>query len=717
MNEFDERKKDLIQEHENLIKGLKEIEEICDDTDNIKSLKDKYSHSLKHNLERLKQEKFSMAFIGERSSGKSTLINALINKEEQLPSKTGATTAVITKIRHGERDFLEIYFKNKKELKKEMKRIKNSLEEIEMFKYVLENKEMLNEFLESEEFDKILEMIDLGDSQNRGIAKELTNKLEYLSEFLKEDEIDKKEDTLESIENYVVENFDGKTFNKETLRVREVIMNLSTLDIPNNIELVDLPGLGTMYKHHTELSLKYAKEAHTFAFLTKAAFDSGDFINDFLPVVKGVNLEKAFWIYTACESKSKEVLEKDISEVKNSLYSNGININKIYPTSAIKYFNNEEPKYKLDIDNLREDILDYLNNNARKDFYDELSYNLKKLKDEIKKIEDVQDYYAKSNQLKNEGFEEKFKKEEAEKRVDELINGYSKIVTSTFNAVADKLEDVDVWNEKNKKNIMETLSDTLNNPKVQEGIKKYSIEYRRMNHEGEFHKSQGSGIYRNRIIEHIDNNVRFNNLIQKNIKVIIEEEVEGELAKILHEKLLSLDSLKDTSYENQIKNILNNLEISKSINNSIDNSLDDYDNYIEFINDNLYKVILNHNLNEKDSSELNKIVKEKLDYSCSLKKGSKDAEILGDAVIFYKASMNNYLLQLNETINEDVSRGAYNSLFDVKNKLEKILDKNQQISIYEEIKENLDIKETLGNYVEKFEKMEIIINSIYGERL
>lgn len=60
---------------------------------------------------KLKEDKFQVLIMGEFSTGKSTLLNALLG-EQALPMKTTPATAIITRIRYGEKPKVELFYRN-----------------------------------------------------------------------------------------------------------------------------------------------------------------------------------------------------------------------------------------------------------------------------------------------------------------------------------------------------------------------------------------------------------------------------------------------------------------------------------------------------------------------------------------------------------------------------------------------------------------------------
>lgn len=107
--EYDER-------HKKFIEKLERSDLICGDILGLDDIsggeRSKISELQKKNeriLKKLKNQEFSVAVVGLESSGKSTVLNALMNMIA-LPDDTGRCTFTTTTIRAGSRDYAEVFF-------------------------------------------------------------------------------------------------------------------------------------------------------------------------------------------------------------------------------------------------------------------------------------------------------------------------------------------------------------------------------------------------------------------------------------------------------------------------------------------------------------------------------------------------------------------------------------------------------------------------------
>lgn len=710
INNMLQRKEKLIGNHENLIRDIEQLEKICLDKEKMKLIKEQYYPQLKNNLLKLKKDMFSLAFIGMKSAGKSTLINSLIDRKDLLPEAAKATTATITKIRRRDEDGIHVKFKDNKELKDDLNKIKKLIEDISYFKYNKDNLNELKKMIQDEKFDELISLIKSNDeiAEKEAILR-LLERFKIINSFIGNETIKSKEDSLDSIKNYVVESLDGAQLNPNSLRVKEVIIYLNSLELPEDIELVDLPGLGSEYKHHNEISLNYSETAHAFAVLGRGSFDDYDFANDFLTRVSSENLKKAFWIFTHSDSKSKNEIENETIEAKAYLSNKGIFVDEIYSTSAKKYFENED-KHIDEIDDLREKILKYLNNDVKDEFYSSLENTLVIVKNHIMKLNDFIEYLNIKEQIETSDFKDNFLNNEAKKRSTFLIKEYKELIESTFSDISNLLDDIDVWSDSNKEDILNKLSFEIQKEETLKKIMSYSRDYRKLINNGELMDSQSFGIYENRIIEHIDNVVRFNNIIKERINSLLKKQIQQLLIETLEAKIYSLKELQETKYINEINQILDGFDVSQAITSTIDNSFDDYDDYICFINDEIFKIVIDNIKHNKDTQTLKSLLKENLNYEITLKNNFKDRELVNEGLIFYQKSMENYLKNLNYTINKNVKRTTENTLSSIRTNLMRVI--KEQIDIYDEIKSKIDITEAFGLYQEKAKILDLIYKSI-----
>lgn len=202
----------------------------------------------------LQNPEFPVAFLGNFSAGKSTIINALI-LQDLLPEGVTSTTAVPTIIKKGTEDKGIIHFmtlqsarKLRAELLTEIKKVLGKVPDGSPDPDMDSNN--LGQYFQ--ELDRIRS--DYESTNNTNYNTEYRDKLEKLLKNWKQCVGKSKEINLSDLQKYVTEGFEY------TLFVDKIEIYLSTLKIPSNMTLVDLPGMGVKNKRHVEFTKNYVKD-------------------------------------------------------------------------------------------------------------------------------------------------------------------------------------------------------------------------------------------------------------------------------------------------------------------------------------------------------------------------------------------------------------------------------------------------------------------------
>lgn len=202
---------------------------------------------------RLKNPEFPVAFLGNFSAGKSTIINALI-VQDLLPEGATSTTAVPTIIKQGTEDkglirFMTLQSAQKlraellTEIKKVLKKVPSGPLDPDMDTNKLEHY--------FRELDQIKSEYE--SQYDTKYDTEYRNKLETLLTNWKKFVGKSEKIELSELQKYVTEGFE------HTLFVDTIEIHLSTLKIPSNMTLVDLPGIGVKNKRHVEFTKNYVE--------------------------------------------------------------------------------------------------------------------------------------------------------------------------------------------------------------------------------------------------------------------------------------------------------------------------------------------------------------------------------------------------------------------------------------------------------------------------
>jgi GTPase Era involved in 16S rRNA processing/exonuclease VII small subunit len=307
-------------------------------------------------IHRLNSGEFPVAFLGSYSAGKSTIINGIIGREV-LPEATKSTTAFPTIIRKGSKDKASVYY-----IDEDTKMsVWNQLSK-EIGLKIDKNLQLQPEEKIATHLQRIEAAINEYESNGTKIdrtAFEKSKKL--LSGWGNQDYKKTKEITLEQLNQYV----EG---HQDSIYIDSIEVFLKNIDIPDDIVLVDLPGLGVDNQRHVEFTKQYIRDkakAFVVCMKPKSLLDGEEIT--FLDETSRNNptiLQRAFWIVnqwdTLNEQQRKE--EEETFQEKVGNYNFNINNDRYFKVSALNYLilkcvANEtilqQPKLKNHLSNLK----------------------------------------------------------------------------------------------------------------------------------------------------------------------------------------------------------------------------------------------------------------------------------------------------------------------------------------------------------------------------
>ena len=187
-------------------------------------------------VERCKEPEFHIAFVGTIKAGKSTLINALLGRNLASTSVT-PETAVLTKFRHSESDYVKVTFYT------------------------------------SDEWAQLWNSI----SNNADIFKQEYASLNGESEKTKwlDHHVIRTNVSSESIEDEIERWTSSK--HVEHYFVKEVEIGLSEFQMPEQVVFVDTPGLDDAVKYRSDVTRNYIDRANAvFACVRSDALTGGE---------------------------------------------------------------------------------------------------------------------------------------------------------------------------------------------------------------------------------------------------------------------------------------------------------------------------------------------------------------------------------------------------------------------------------------------------------
>lgn len=181
---------------------------------------DKYVSKVKNPL-------YQIAIVGAIKAGKSSLINALL-EEEIVSVDVTPETATLTKFRYSEKNFLNVKFYSKAEWEK----IWN---ETNSQRHKAQGENYLNEY--------------------KNLRAE-----EVKSKYLDRENIYLEFNTIGEIKSEIEKWTSSK--HREHFFVKELEIGLNKLSLPEQVCLVDTPGLGDISKYRSDITNRYIESAN-----------------------------------------------------------------------------------------------------------------------------------------------------------------------------------------------------------------------------------------------------------------------------------------------------------------------------------------------------------------------------------------------------------------------------------------------------------------------
>jgi hypothetical protein len=283
-------------------------------------------------LERLNSPEFPVAFLGAFSAGKSTIINAVLG-DDILPQATKSFTAIPTLIRKGGSNRAVIHYLSEnareelknlyvEELSKELHKSRDA--------YVYTSK---IELLQTLERDIEHHKSQFGSFNKQKFFDELKSLIEGWSKLIGTE----KEIALAELPNYVTEDY------KDVLFVDKAEVYLTDVKIPENVVLVDLPGLGVVNPRHRKVTKSYVEnDAKAFVIAMKVFHllegEEIELLAEIHSQRKRV-LQRAFWVINQWDVLSGRQKKEELLNFEQKIEHYGFRIvkNRVFHVSALNY--------------------------------------------------------------------------------------------------------------------------------------------------------------------------------------------------------------------------------------------------------------------------------------------------------------------------------------------------------------------------------------------
>lgn len=283
-------------------------------------------------VERLRSPEFPVAFLGAFSAGKSTIINAVLG-DDILPQATKSLTAIPTLIRKGKTNKAIISYLTEaeraelkdlylEELSKELRTSADAYKSLgktevlaRLSSDIERQKVQYGSFNKQKFFDELKVLIEGWDTL-LGATKEIS---------------------LEELPNYVTEDY------ADVLFVNQAELYLADVSIPENIVLVDLPGLGVVNPRHRKVTKTYVEnDAKAFVIAMKVFHllegEEIELLAEIHSQRKRV-LQKAFWVINQWDVLSAKQKKEEIQNFEQKIDHYGFQISRdrVFKVSALNY--------------------------------------------------------------------------------------------------------------------------------------------------------------------------------------------------------------------------------------------------------------------------------------------------------------------------------------------------------------------------------------------
>lgn len=283
-------------------------------------------------LERLKSPEFPVAFLGAFSAGKSTIINAVLG-DDILPQATKSLTAIPTLIRKGRSNKAVISYLTEHE-RAELKDL--YLEELS--KELRTNPEAYRSLGKAELLARLGSDIERQRAQYGSFNKQkFFDELKALIEGWDRLSGATKEITLDELPNYVTEDY------ADVLFVNQAEIYLTDVNIPDNVVLVDLPGLGVVNPRHRKVTKTYVEnDAKAFVIAMKVFHllegEEIELLAEIHSQRKRV-LQRAFWVINQWDVLSAKQKKEELANFDQKIEHYGFQITKdrVFKVSALNY--------------------------------------------------------------------------------------------------------------------------------------------------------------------------------------------------------------------------------------------------------------------------------------------------------------------------------------------------------------------------------------------
>jgi GTPase Era involved in 16S rRNA processing len=252
---------------------------------------------------RLRNPDLTIAFVGGFSAGKSSLVNAFLGRY-LLPESTKVTTAVPTFVRSTSGpEGAELHYLNEAEVERLG----------ELYRAEIAKRFKLPE-LETAPYSTLMEKVEPL-AKTGGLGGRLVEQFRVYQDQRRTRQVDARGRVVQAT---IAEAQDKIRDETEALFLDRVVINVKASQLPEDIVLVDLPGISVPNPRHREITFRFVKdEAHALVFVLNATqlFNADE--TEIVELVRSGEsriAEKTFWVLNRWDSLSPEQQRQTITD-------------------------------------------------------------------------------------------------------------------------------------------------------------------------------------------------------------------------------------------------------------------------------------------------------------------------------------------------------------------------------------------------------------------
>jgi hypothetical protein len=256
---------------------------------------------------RLRNPDLTIAFVGGFSAGKSSLVNAFLGRY-LLPESTKVTTAVPTFVRTtSDPETAELHYLNEPEVEKLGDLYRTEIASL------FQMPELANA-----PYSTLLAKVKPLATEGRG--RRLVDQFQVYQEQRRVRQVDPRGRVIATSISEAQDKIRDET---EAMFLDRVVLKIHTSQLPEDVVLVDLPGISVPNPRHREITFRFVKEeAHALVFVLNSTqlFNADE--TEIVELVRSGEsriAEKTFWVLNRWDSLSAEQQRQTFTDFENKM--------------------------------------------------------------------------------------------------------------------------------------------------------------------------------------------------------------------------------------------------------------------------------------------------------------------------------------------------------------------------------------------------------------